>query len=87
MSGNLIEKVRLLVVSREPLALKVLWSAVESNGWQLEVAASAWDALERVQLGFAPQVLVLDLPRGEDDCFHILRWLRRLRPELPVILI
>jgi two-component system, NtrC family, response regulator AtoC len=87
VSGNLIENVRLLVVSREPLALKVLWSAVESNGWQLEVAGSAWDAIERVQLGFAPQVLVLDLPRGEDDSFHILRWLRRLRPELPIILV
>jgi len=87
VNGNVIEKVRLLVVSREPLALKVLWSAVESNGWQLEVAGSAWDAIERVQLGFAPQVLVLDLPRGDDDSFHILRWLRRLRPELPIILV
>jgi two-component system, NtrC family, response regulator AtoC len=87
VSGNLIEKVRLLWVSREPFALKVLWSAVESNGWQLEVAGSAWDAIERVELGFAPQLLVLDLPRGEDDSFHILRWLRRLRPDLPVILV
>jgi len=69
------------------MALKVLWSAVESNGWQLEVAGSAWEAIERVQLGSAPQVLVLDLPKGEDDSFHILRWLRRLRPDLPIILV
>jgi two-component system, NtrC family, response regulator AtoC len=69
------------------MALKVLWSAVESNGWQLEVAGSAWEAIERVQLGFTPQVLVLDLPKGEDDSFHILRWLRRLRPDLPIILV
>jgi two-component system, NtrC family, response regulator AtoC len=75
------------MVSREPFALKVLWSAVESNGWQLEVAASAWDAIERVQLGLAPQLLLLDLPRGEDDSFHILWWLRRLRPDLPIILV
>jgi two-component system, NtrC family, response regulator AtoC len=87
MSGNLIEKVRLLVVSKEPLELKVLWSAVASNGWRLEVAASAWDAIERVQLGFAPQLLVLDLPRGEDDGFRILRLLRTLRPELPIIVV
>jgi len=87
VNGNLIEKIRLLVVSGEPLELKVLWSAVASNGWHLEVAGSAWDAIERVQLGFAPQLLVLDLPRGEGDSFHILRLLRRLRPELPIILV
>jgi two-component system, NtrC family, response regulator AtoC len=75
------------MVSREPLALKAAWSAVESNGWQLEVAASAWDAIERVQLGLAPQLLLLDLPRGEDDSFHILWWLRRLSPDLPIILV
>jgi two-component system, NtrC family, response regulator AtoC len=87
VSGNVIEKIRLLVVSKEPLEFKVLWSAVASNGWRLEVAGSAWDAIERVQLGFAPQLLVLDLPRGEDESFHILRLLRRLRPELPIILV
>jgi two-component system response regulator AtoC len=27
------------------------------------------------------------LPRGDADSLHILRWLRRLRPELPIILI
>jgi len=87
VSGDVIEKVRLLVVSREPLALQVVWSAVESNGWNLEVAGSAWDAIERVQMGFPPQLLVLDLPKGEDDSFYILRWLRRLRPALPIILV
>jgi DNA-binding NtrC family response regulator len=59
----------------------------ESNGWHLEVTASGWDAIERVQLGFAPQLLVLDLQRGEEGSFHLLRWLRRLRPELPIILL
>lgn len=87
VSGNAIENVRLLVVSREPFALKVLWSAVESNGWQIEVAGSTSDAIERLELGFAPQALVLDLPKGEHDSFPVLRWLRRLRPELPIILV
>jgi DNA-binding NtrC family response regulator len=43
--------------------------------------------MERVQSGLAPDLLLLDLPRGDSDGLHILRWLRRLRPELPIILI
>jgi DNA-binding NtrC family response regulator len=79
------ETLRLLVVSRESAVLRPLWSIPESNSWQIETAASAWDAIERVQSGLAPHLLVLDLPRGDGDSLHILRWLRRLRPDLPVI--
>jgi two-component system response regulator AtoC len=32
-------------------------------------------------------VLLLDLPHGDEDSLHSLRWLRRLRPELPIILL
>lgn len=78
---------RLLVVSREMAALRPLWSMVESNAWHVEMAASAWEAMERVQSGVAPHILILDLPRGDSDSLHILRWLRRLRPELPIILL
>jgi len=79
------ETLRLLVVSRESAVLRPLWSIPESNSWQIETAASAWDAIERVQSGVAPHLLLLDLPRGDGDCLHALRWLRRLRPDLPVI--
>jgi two-component system, NtrC family, response regulator AtoC len=79
------EIARLLVVSRESAVLRPLWAIAEPNSWQVEVAASAWDAIERVQSGLAPHLLVLDLPRGDGDGLHILRWLRRLRPDLPVV--
>src|SRR5271166_4594758 len=59
----------------------------EANSWQLESAASGWSAMERVQSGVTPDLLLLDLPRGDTDGLQILRWLRRLRPELPIILI
>ncbi len=59
----------------------------ESNSWQLESSASGWGAMERVQSGSTPDLLLLDLPRSDTDGLHILRWLRRLRPELPIILI
>ncbi|SPF40157.1 Two component, sigma54 specific, transcriptional regulator, Fis family [Candidatus Sulfotelmatobacter kueseliae] len=85
MAENATETLRLLVVSRESAVLRPLWSMPESSSWQIETAASAWDAIERVQSGVAPHLLLLDLPRGDGDSLHILRWLRRLRPDLPVI--
>jgi two-component system, NtrC family, response regulator AtoC len=82
-----IETARLFVVSRDSAVLRPLWSIGELNDWQLESAANAWEAMERVQSGITPDLLLLDLPQGDADGLHILRWLRRLRPALPIILI
>lgn len=87
MAENAIETIRLLIVSREPGVLRPLWSIGESNSWQLETAGSGWEALERLQSGAAPHVLLLDVPRGDADALHVVRWLRRLRPELPIIVL
>jgi len=86
VAENTVETVRLLVVSREPLVLRHLWSLGESNAWHLETAGSGWEAMERLQSDVAPHLLLLDLPCGDDDSLLILRWLRRLRPDLPIIL-
>ncbi len=87
MANNLTESAHLLVVSRDATALLPLWAVAEPNSWQVETAVSAWEAIERVQSGIPPHLLLLDLPIGDSDCLHILRWIRRLRPELPVIVI
>src|SRR5271167_892255 len=87
MAQKIVETARLLVVSRDSSVLRPLWSMGESNSWQLESAASVWGAMERIQSGVSPDLLLLDMPHGDSDGFHILRWLRRLRPELPIILI
>jgi two-component system, NtrC family, response regulator AtoC len=79
-----METTHLLAVSREPAVLRLLWTIAESNAWHLETAASGWDAMERVQSGTTPRLLLLDLPSGDSDSLHMLRWLRRLRPELAV---
>ena len=87
MTENAIEAVRLLVVSKEPNFVRSLWSIGEVNSWQLETVGSGWEALEFVQAGITPDLLLLDLPRGDADSLHLLRWLRRLRPNLPIILL
>ena len=87
MPEQLTETARLLVVSREPSVLRPLWSIGEANSWRLETAGSGWEALERIQAGSLPDLILLELPRGDGDSLHVLRWLRRLRPELPIVLL
>jgi DNA-binding NtrC family response regulator len=43
--------------------------------------------MDRVQSGATFNLLLLDLPQGEVEDLHTLRWLKRLRPSLQIILI
>jgi two-component system response regulator AtoC len=43
--------------------------------------------MERVQSDLTPQLLLLDIPRGDADSLHLLRWLRRLRPALAIVVL
>ncbi|MDR3409969.1 MAG: hypothetical protein P4L87_03325, partial [Formivibrio sp.] len=87
MLGKPSEVQRLLVVSRDSAVLRPIWSIGEVNGWQLELAADPWEAIDRAQSGAAFDLLLLDLPQGSADGLQSLRWLRRLRPSLPIVLI
>src|SRR6202167_5726558 len=87
MTPNPTETLRMLVVSRDPAVVRLLWSIAESNSWHLETAANGWDAMERVQSDVAPHLLLLDIPRGDADSLHLLPWLRRLSPDLPVVVL
>jgi two-component system, NtrC family, response regulator AtoC len=81
------EVARLLFVSRDSAFIRVIWSIGESSSWQMETVGNVWEAMERVQSGSTPDLLLLDLPQGESDGLHIMRWLHRLRPGLPIVLI
>jgi two-component system, NtrC family, response regulator AtoC len=84
---NIRESVRLLVVSREPAVLRPLLSVGESNAWNLETASSGWGAIEQLQSGLTPDMLLLDLARRDHDSLLVLRWVRRIRPGLPIIVV
>ncbi len=75
-----------MVVARDAGPADVLRS-VGTNSWHVENAASGLEALERVQAGQTPDLVVVDLVRGDDDGMYALRWLRRMRPSLPVVLL
>jgi two-component system, NtrC family, response regulator AtoC len=84
---NQILMARLLMVSRDSEVLRAVCKTVESNPWQLIIASSVWDAMEKLQSELSVDVLMIDLPSRDTDGLRCLRWLRQLRPELPILII
>jgi DNA-binding NtrC family response regulator len=87
MEANPAQMPHLLVVSKETSSLDSLSSVAGSNAWRLEASESGWDALERVQSSTRPDMVLLDLGHQDGDGLHTLRWLRRVRPDLPVLVL
>ena len=87
MAENSMESAQILFVSKVRSALDLPWTGGEVRGWQLDTAASGWEALERVHAGPGPDLVLLDLIAGDGDGLHTLRWLRRVRPDLPVLML
>jgi len=81
------ETLRLLMVGRDASAIATLKSLVDSNSWQLETAGSGCEALERLQGNQIPNLVIVDLAHGDADGLYTLRWLRRMRPSLAVVLL
>lgn len=77
---------QILWVSQERSA-HTLPSLSSKNGWRLETVGSAWEALERVRSTAVPDLVILDLAQDEIEGLHPLRWLRRIRPDLPVLVL
>jgi two-component system, NtrC family, response regulator AtoC len=87
LAENSMESAQILFVSKERSALDLPWAGGEVGGWQLESAPSGWEALDRVQAGPGPDLVLIDLIAGDGDGLHTLRWLRRVRPDLPVLML
>ncbi|MGH9528283.1 MAG: sigma-54-dependent transcriptional regulator [Terriglobales bacterium] len=79
-------KALILLVSRDTAAPFPEWNG-EGNPWRVELADSGWQALERVQSRDYPDLILLDLGENAADGLHTLRWLRRIRPDIPVVLL
>jgi DNA-binding NtrC family response regulator len=87
MLDGVLSATRILVVSRESSALGPLREIGEASAWQLETAESGWEALERIQSGPVPDLVLLDLPRDDADGLHTLRCFRKAQPDLPILLL
>ncbi len=78
---------QILLVSKEGTALDLPWLSSEDCGCQLETVASGWQALERIQSPRRVDLILFELASGDCDGLHILRWLRRVRPEVPILVL
>jgi len=75
----------ILLVGNEPSGWAKLRLIAESKAWLLESASSGLEALERLQSGARPGLVLLDLAQASEDGMYTLRWLRRVSPEVRVL--
>jgi two-component system, NtrC family, response regulator AtoC len=88
LAENSMESAQILFVSKERSALDLPGGRNGASPvLQLETACSGWEALERVHAGPGPDLVLLDFTAGDSDGLHTLRWLRRVRPDLPVLVL
>lgn len=87
MPDNPTGSVRMLLVSREPSTVDCLRTLGQANDWQVDTADSGLQVFERIRSGVIPHLVLLDLVARDAEGLHTLRWLRKVRPELPVILL
>jgi two-component system response regulator AtoC len=87
MAENTSNSFRMLLVSREASLVNSVKEVAQQNEWDFETAAGGIEALERTQSGSPAQLVLLDLLPGDSESLHTLRWLQRMRPELPVIML
>ena len=76
-----------MLVSSEPSLVRLLGTAAQSNGWHLQTSRSAWDAMERVHSAEGFNLVILDVQPADGRDLHLLLWLKRLYPELPIAVI
>lgn len=78
--------VLLLAASRDASVLHQVKELADGNGWDTETVEVGWGVLGRLQYGTAPSVLLLDPGEGANGV-KTLRWIRKLHPTLPIVLI
>jgi DNA-binding NtrC family response regulator len=78
---------KILVVDDEPGILRYLRTSLELNPYQVRTAASGQEALQLVQQGFDPEVVILDLLMPGLDGLETLQRLKTIRPKTKVIML
>ena len=86
-TGSARRRGRVLLVEDEPLISDIAAEALQEQGFEVETAANAGDALRRLAAESPFDILFtdIDLPGGMDGT-ALARCARRLRSDLPVIL-
>ncbi len=76
-----------LVVDDEPGHRLMVRAVLEDNGWHVAEAGDGRSALQALRSGTAPDVVLLDMRLPDMDGLAILRSLREMNPDLPVVML
>ncbi len=85
--NNAKTKLRLLIVSPGTTDLRPYFSAGERNHWEMNIAGDISEAMDVLRDGGAFDLFLFLIPQGHAESLDSLRWTRRLRPNLPMIVV
>ena len=77
----------ILLVDDEPSMLRYTKTVLEVNNYKVETAANGEEALERINRGAAPNLILLDLAMPGMDGLEVLETCKRMRPEQKVVML
>ena len=81
------EKAKILLVDDEPGMLRYIKTLLEVDDYKVDTASTGEEALERVQKGLQPELVLLDLLMPGIDGLQTLEQLRQLRPGMKVVML
>jgi two-component system CheB/CheR fusion protein len=80
-----VQSLRILLVDDEELIRRTVTPILQVLGHTVHPAAGGLEALQRLEAGLEPDLVILDLNMPELDGSETFSRLRRIRPELPVV--
>src|SRR6266496_583870 len=81
------EPAHILLVDDEPGMLRYIRTLLEVDDYKVETASTGEEALERVQKGLQPDLVLLDLLMPGIDGLQTLEQLRQAKPGLKVVML
>jgi len=81
------EVANILLVDDEPGMLRYIRTLLEVDEHKVQTASTGEEAVECVEKGLRPDLVLLDLMMPVLDGWDVLRVLRGARPDLPVIVL
>src|SRR5246127_473175 len=81
------EATNILLVDDEPGMLRYIRTLLEVDDYKLETASTGGEALQRVEKGLEPDMILLDVLMPGIDGLQTLEQLRRLKPGVKVVML
>jgi two-component system response regulator AtoC len=78
---------KILLVDDEPGMLRYIRTLLEVDDYKVETASTGEEAVERVQKGMRPELVLLDLLMPGIDGLQTLEQLRKIQPNLKVVML